>query len=133
MILSDSTLQDILSFELWLFRNRGSNEVFTFEEVVDAIRSSSVADFFEDATDGNIMRSKVFHGRRVGYKRGGFHDTWISVLQREDGGHYAGVYGSISYRTIPQLIAALEKAIPRLEMTSHEIELAEMAENKRKR
>ena len=67
MILSDSTLQDILSFELWLFRNRGSNEVFTFEEVVDAIRSSSVADFFEDATDGDIMRSKVFRGRRVGY------------------------------------------------------------------
>lgn len=133
MILSDSTLQDILSFELWLFRNRGSKEDFSFEEVVDAIRSSSVADFFEDATDGNMLRSKTFRGRRVGYKRGGFRDTWISVLQREDGGHYAGVHGSIPYRTIPQLIAAMEKAIPRLEMMSHEIEQAEMAENKRKR
>lgn len=109
---SRGTPQEIVKTALERYKMRGSKKV-NFLELVPCLKCSSVAQYI----DFDMLKTKSSYMWRG---QSGYINNWgrlriMCVLNFEQCGHY------IHYQTIPQLIAALEEAIPILEKELEEI------------
>ena len=106
------TPQDVLKAALERYKMRGTKKV-DFLELVACLKCSSVAQYI----DFDTLKTKSSYRWRG---QSGYINDWgrlriMCVMNFEQCGHY------IHYQTIPQLIAALEEALPVLERELEEI------------
>lgn len=143
-----SFLQEFFWAALDRHRERGHNEKFSYDEVMTVIRSSSVAFFF----DFDALEEQIELGKRYFYhagltsrqfcwtiRKGNYcHDGEILIQyfgpNHTKRSHYILIFGTriAQYYTIPQLIAALEEAIPFIQEQSRLYEQMEIEENNKK-
>lgn len=113
--------QEIIKDAIRRNAHRGSREDFTYEDVEAALKCSSVANFFSFGHD----KSRT-HRFFLWHSINGIVINWGQLEVR----FHAIALGSddIHYRTIPQMITALEEALPAITKMSHETEALEDAQ-----
>lgn len=113
--------QEIIKDALRLNAHRGSREDFSYEDVEAALKCSSVANFFSFGCDK--LRTHRFILWHSSY---GIVVNWGRLEVRFQSIVLDGE--NIPYRTIPQMISALEEALPVITKMSNETEALEDAQ-----